>query len=178
MRRFLSGTLVAASSLVLTSTASAQTVQLPTFNSFSVNTTVIAPDAGIVTPGGIRRTGSAWRGYGPVASSSARSSATASGGVHASAVIHDFAQFDDQLLTDSDNKVDSVHRSAARSHELLDGPLLSVAEIRRQKALQRAADSSTAKQMARAAPNKRSAVDPSASRALVQRKSTLPAVRN
>ena len=179
MRRFwVVNFLTAALFVGVIGAAKAQTVQLPTFNSFSVNTSVSVPDAGIVTPGGIRRTGSAWRGYGPVASSSARSSATASGGVHASVVIHDFAQFDDQLLAGSDDKVNSLRRPAARSNELLSGPLLSVADIRRQKALQHAAESSAAKQIAKAAPNRRSANEPSASRALVQRKSALPAVRN
>ena len=63
MRRFwVVNFLTAALFVGVIGAAKAQTVQLPTFNSFSVNTSVSVPDAGIVTPGGIRRTGSAVAG--------------------------------------------------------------------------------------------------------------------
>jgi hypothetical protein len=118
-------------------TASAQTVQLPTFNSFSVGTTVIAPDAGIATAGGVRRTGSSWRGYGPLPRGSAGSGMAATAGVRAGAVIHDFDHIDTQLLAGTDQQ--NHRRTQLAPNELLSGKLPSVAEIRRQNAVQKAA---------------------------------------
>ena len=117
-------------------TATAQTVQLPTFNSFSVGTTVIAPDAGISTAGGVRRTGSTWQGYGPLPGGSARSGFAATAGVRAGAVIHDFQQIDSQLLAGADPQ--NRPRVQNRPNELLAGTLPSVAEIRRRKAQEQA----------------------------------------
>jgi hypothetical protein len=115
--------------------ADAQTVQLPTLNSFGVSTSVLVPDHGTAGAGGIRRTGSAWRGYGRLPAGGATGGMTSAAGARASVVIHDLARMDADLLA-GDGQTTREAAVANRPNELLSGPFRSVAEIRRMKPAQ------------------------------------------
>jgi hypothetical protein len=141
-------------SAILATAANAQTVQLPSFNSFSVGTTVIAPDQGTAGAGGVRRTGSSWRGFGPLPGGAARDAAAQSGGVHFGAKIHDFAAIDEQLLGGSAEQVGAVTRQDQVA-ELHAPPFQSVAEIRRLKQRQKAGIETLAKSSAANRPARR-----------------------
>jgi hypothetical protein len=151
MRRILLCFAVAAIGSESLRSAIAQTVQLPTFNSFSVGTSVLVPDHGTAGAGGVRRTGSAWRGYGPLPGGSATGGMTSAAGARASVVIHDMQALDDRLLAGS-NGVAAPAERAVRPNELLAGSFKSVAEIRRLKAAQ--AQAQKPKALARAGTKK------------------------
>jgi hypothetical protein len=114
----------------------AQTVQLPTLNSFSMGTSVLVPDHGTVGAGGIRRTGSSWRGYGPLPGGRATGGTTSAAGARASVVIHDFEQMDADLLAGENNQALNAASADGPEELLIAGRLPSVAEIRRMKAAQ------------------------------------------
>lgn len=92
------------SELLMAERALAQTVQLPTFNYFSTNTSVLVPDRGAVYMGGVNgaRSGRVERGLpglgGRPFRNLATSRSTGGGGVWISAHIHDFEAMDRALL--------------------------------------------------------------------------------
>ena len=96
----LSSLAVAASA----ATAGAQdgiTVQLPTFSSFSVNTTVSVPDRGSAYMGGVKRAASGRNQFGtPLLPFGNRSFGTdrSASGARVSVFIHDFEAMDEYLL--------------------------------------------------------------------------------
>jgi len=114
--------------LTLVPHANAQftTVQLPTVQNFSVNTTVSVPDRGSVYMGGVNRTayGSSRRGV-PMLPNTNRSFGreTSTSGVRASAYIHDFEEMDRQIR-------ESVASSAPTNQPVLDHRLTRVSDIR------------------------------------------------
>ena len=75
------------------------TVQLPTFSSFGVDTTVSVPDGGSTYLGGVDRasSGSNQFGVGPFGNRSIGSQQSASG-MRVSAYVHDFQAMDEYLL--------------------------------------------------------------------------------
>lgn len=85
----------------------AQAVQLPTFNYFTTNTSVLVPDGGSVYMGGVNRatSGRVERGLpglgGRPFRNVATSRSTSGGGVWVSAQIHDFEAMDRALLGQS-----------------------------------------------------------------------------
>ena len=138
--------------------ASAQpptTVQLPTFNFFTVNTTVSVPDSGGTYLGGLLRgrDSSTTRGLAPFPGLANRGIASerSAGGMSVRAWIHDFRKLDEALLAEAAAKrretdpaslkgaalTDSLETPAG--NPAADAPLLSVADIRRQNEQQDAA---------------------------------------
>ena len=122
--------------LLLVTAANGQAVQLPSFNSFSVGTTVLAPDQGTASAGGVRRTGSSWRGYGPLPGGVARDGTAQSAGVQFGAQIHDFVAMDEKLLAGSGRQANAPVQGDLVA-ELHTPPFRSVAEIRRLKQRQK-----------------------------------------
>jgi type II secretory pathway component GspD/PulD (secretin) len=89
-----------------------QVVQLPTFRSFSIGTTVVIPDRGSAYLGGVNRAryGSVYRGVpvlgklpgvGPLFRNRASASSVTSSGVHASATIIDLRELDKAVLAEA-----------------------------------------------------------------------------
>ena len=102
--------------------AAAQAVQLPTFNFFTVNTTVSVPDGGDVAMGGIGRSssGRVSRGVpglpGRPFQNIATGSSTGAGNISVSAQIHDLEAMDRALLGDealADSRSSSFHTPLA-----------------------------------------------------------------
>lgn len=142
----------------LVSSARAQaptTVQLPTFNFFTVNTTVSVPDRGGTYLGGLLRgsDSSTTRGLAPFPGLANRGigSERSAAGMSVRAWIHDFRKMDEALLAEAAAKRGETDPAALKGAALsdsleaaptgnaADAPLLSVAEIRRQNELQDAA---------------------------------------
>lgn len=112
----------------------AQTLQLPTFSSFSVETSVLVPDRGSALMGGTRRSSSGSSQSGPLRGSQSRGSSAAAGGIDVSAFVHDFEAMDQAVLAKAAQKRGEQTREnpnfpAARSGERLS----SVADIRRRQ---------------------------------------------
>ncbi len=118
--------------------ALAQTIQLPSFNVFSVDTTVLVPDSGPAPVAGNRRASSStnsFRGF-------PRQRATASDrqvtGAHVIAKIHDTQEADEALPRHSaaqkpEVKEGSPARPMATAELASDAKLASVDELRRQR---------------------------------------------
>jgi hypothetical protein len=140
------------------SIASAQaptTVQLPTFNFFTVNTTVSVPDSGRTYLGGLLRgsDSSTTRGLAPFPGLANRGigSERSAAGMSVRAWIHDFRKMDEALLAEAAAKRGETDPAALKGAALsdsleaaptgnaTDAPLLSVADIRRQNEQQDAA---------------------------------------
>lgn len=101
MRYILSTTLIPATLLGLAGISSGQVVQLPTFRSFGVSTSVVVPDRGAVYMGsnGRAATGSSEFAT-PLVPFDNRSQGMlhSTGAVSVSAYVHDFAEMDAYLL--------------------------------------------------------------------------------
>lgn len=143
----------------LASIASAQaptTVQLPTFDFFTVNTTVSVPDSGGTYLGGLLRgsDSSTTRGLAPFPGLANRGigSERSAAGMSVRAWIHDFRRMDEALLAEAAAKRGETDPAALKGAALADSldaapagnpatnaPLLSVADIRRQNEQQDAA---------------------------------------
>ena len=100
--------LLAATGLLLfvVNAASAQpftTVQLPTFQRFSIGTSVLVPDQGSVNLGGVNRSfqSSSQRGAPFLPSTGSRSRGASAGGVSVSAYIHHFEELDEAVLAEA-----------------------------------------------------------------------------
>jgi len=92
--------IVALGLLYASGSAPAQVVQLPTFRQFSTSTTVLVPDHGSASLGGVRRSAAGGNQFGLPGLPGNRSASAAAqgGGVSVSAQIHDFAEMDRRLL--------------------------------------------------------------------------------
>jgi hypothetical protein len=127
--------------LVLASTAlpkgklNAQTLQLPTFNSFSVETSVLVPDRGSATMGGVRRSSSAGSQFGPLRGTRATGRQAGAGGVDVAAHVHDFEALDKSVLAEAARRRgDTAAEKIATLTQRDNAPVESVAEIRRRQA--------------------------------------------
>ncbi len=106
-RHFSLATVVLAGAFFLAGNANAQTVQLPTFHFFTLNTSVLVPDGGDAFLGGVDRASSGRneRGIpglpGRPFTNSAIGSSTAASGVSVSAQIHDLDAMDRAILGDN-----------------------------------------------------------------------------
>ena len=121
-------------------------VQLPSFSSFGVNTTVSAPDRGSVSLGGVGRSSSGSTAFGPALGrgnrSFGRSLSSSNSSVHAT--IHDADALDRATLarakanraskSTSASSADARRLAAARQSSAGQVPLGSVADARRQRA--------------------------------------------
>jgi hypothetical protein len=116
-------------------------VQLPTFTSFTVLTTVMVPDSGGAYMGGVRRAASGRSQFGApwlrgnVATGSERQAA----GMHMTATIHDFETLDKALLAGGARRFvppqGEVGRKLAQARESSAGVgIASVDELKRQQA--------------------------------------------
>lgn len=135
--------IVAALTLCWTAAAWGQvptTVQLPSYSSFGVSTTVSAPDRGRMSLGGVGRSSSGSTAFGPALGPGSRSFGrqTSAASADVRATIHDFEAMDRQLLgqakgTDATDR--RKLRSAAGGGSSAErAPAGSVADARRQHA--------------------------------------------
>jgi hypothetical protein len=129
----------------------AATIQLPSYSSFGVSTTVSVPDRGSMSLGGVGRssTGSTafGPGFGPRSRAFGRQTSASSVTVHTT--IHDFDAMDKQLLgqakqsyasSKSARVAEVAGSSSAGSGSAGSAPPGSVAEARRQRAADVAAE--------------------------------------
>jgi hypothetical protein len=116
------------------SSAAAQTVQLPTFNFFTVNTSVLVPDGGDAALGGIGRSssGRVSRGVpglpGRPFQNIATGNSTGAGNVSVSAQIHDLDAMDRALLGDdalADSTNGSFHTPLAIARQARPMPVIA-----------------------------------------------------
>ncbi len=157
MQRILASLTPALVTLVylgVTSGARAQVVQLPTFRTFGMSTTVSVPDRGSAYLGGIsgssmhrRERGVPGLGHVPLAGRAFGNRAiggrTRAGGVSVSAHIHDFEAMEDDLLRQA-NPV--VGRATAAARPPDGAGRSSIAELRRQAAADERAEQMAAQQ--------------------------------
>lgn len=117
----------------------ATTVQLPTFNFFTISTSVMVPDRGGAYLGGVGRGASAGRSNGApgLPGSRAFGSSAEAGGVSIGVQIHDFEATDRALLGSSNPtsadaaRVDAWHARLTRAKQSTAGrPAISIAEAR------------------------------------------------
>jgi hypothetical protein len=116
--------------LALVSRADAQAVQLPTFHQFSVSTTVVVPDRGTSTLGGVRRSSTASSRFGPVRGSRANSVTHMAGGMRVAAQIHDFDAMDRAIVKEL-----HANSTGHNSESISADGAPSLSEIRRRKSL-------------------------------------------
>lgn len=132
------------------STAQAQTaVQLPTFNIFTVNTTVSVPDRGGALLGGVNRSseGRSEFGVGPVPMpfrNQGIGSSKSATNMSVTATIHDLREMDQEILSRSnyvmrDPAEALPMRQLAGAREAV-GPPSSIAAIQQQKSLEKFAE--------------------------------------
>src|SRR4051794_25351818 len=88
---------------VLATAAQAQVVQLPSMNTFSVQTSVLVPDSGGAYLGGVGRAaqGSTSRGWGPLGRNTGRGGAVMGTGVMVHATIIDHEELDALVLEEA-----------------------------------------------------------------------------
>jgi hypothetical protein len=119
----------------------ATTVQLPTFNFFTISTTVMVPDRGGTYLGGVGRAGSASGQNGAFGLGNRSGGSTVGGsGMSVGVQIHDLAAMDKALLdearaareTSEANKVWATRIEQAKQSSA-GRPTISVAEARRQR---------------------------------------------
>lgn len=102
MRCILSTVLIPAALFGLVGISSGQVVQLPTFRSFGMSTSVVVPDRGAVYMGGNGRAATGWNEFGsPLGPFNNRGLGMlhSAGAVSVSAYVHDFAAMDAYLLS-------------------------------------------------------------------------------
>lgn len=107
MRCILSTALIPAALLGLVGVSSGQVVQLPTFRSFGMSTSVVVPDRGAVYMGGNGRAATGWNEFGtPLVPFGNRSPGMlhSAGAVSVSAYVHDFAAMDAYVLNQASGK--------------------------------------------------------------------------
>lgn len=107
MRCVLSTALIPAALLGLVGVSSGQVVQLPTFRSFGMSTSVVVPDRGAVYMGGNGRAAIGWNELGaPSVPFGNRSPGMlhSAGAVSVSAYVHDFAAMDAYVLNQASGK--------------------------------------------------------------------------
>ena len=116
-------------------------VQLPTFNFFTISTTVLVPDRGSMVIGGVNSGSSAsGQSGGPLFSQRAGGSAFGGGNVSIGVQIHDLKEMDRQMLAGAAGAKsgEAVNHWAVRVEEARKSsagrPTMSVAEARRLRA--------------------------------------------
>jgi hypothetical protein len=92
------GYLVLAIVFALAAEACAQVLQLPSFSSFGVDTTVIVPDSGAARTGSVRRASSGTSSFGGIPRNRVLGTSAQAAGTHVRAQIHDPQAADDALL--------------------------------------------------------------------------------
>lgn len=144
--------------IALPSSAQAQTVQLPTFQQFGVSTTVVVPDRGATSLGGVGRAAQGSNQFGFPGVPGNRSSAAAASASRSSVSvqIHDFEAMDRALLDQaaamrtSTNSPIASHPRSARLPGRTAEAFSSLKEIRRARQKSPPAESNSAELMARA----------------------------
>lgn len=144
--------------VALCSGAPAQTVQLPSFQQFGVSTTVVVPDRGATSLGGVGRAAHGSNQFGFPGVPGNRSSAAAASASRASisVQIHDFEAMDRALLEqaaamrNSTRSLPASRPGSARLPGQATDSFPSVQEIRRARQNSPPADSSSTELMARA----------------------------
>jgi hypothetical protein len=125
--RFIIAAFVAGFLVLLTQTASSQTVQLPTFQFFSVSTTVSVPDNGGAFMGGINRAASGGNEFGvpglafPGFQNRSFGQEMSASNVWAHVTIHDFDAMD-QAILNSPSPNDFAGTSTSRWNTNFDVP--------------------------------------------------------
>jgi hypothetical protein len=133
MRRFQ---LFVGLTLLLTArTVLAQTVQLPSYHYFSVQTSVLVPDRGIVSLGGVNRSASGQNQFGApgLRGNRATGAAAQASGLSISAQIHDFEAMDQALLEQAAAMRKSSHGSRDFTQRTFDPPPIQANEPSQQK---------------------------------------------
>ena len=87
--------------LTTCSSAAAQTIQLPTLSTFSVDTTVVVPDSGGAVVGGMRRASSGINRFNGLPRQQAIGVERQAAGMSVTAKIHDPAEADEALLKEA-----------------------------------------------------------------------------
>jgi hypothetical protein len=130
----------AAPTVAVPATAAAQVIQLPSFHSFSVDTTVVVPDSGPRPLAGQKRARASSSRFAPAAPHRASGIDRQAAGAAALATIHDPRQADAALLQRAQAlraKQQATPSAAARPPAAASDPLpKSLAEIERQRAEQ------------------------------------------
>jgi hypothetical protein len=127
--------------LAWASPALAQTIQLPSFNVFSVDTTVLVPDSGPAPVAGNRRTSSSTNSFGGFPRQRATASDRQVTGAHVIAKIHETQEVDEALPQSSavvkapttPTTRTTTARTMATAEVVADSKLASVDELRRQR---------------------------------------------
>lgn len=135
--------------------AAAQTIQLPSFSSFGVNTTVVVPDSGGAFITRDRRSYqnlNSFRGFTPIRGRGISRQTT---GIGITAQIHDPAAADAALLSRSSAAGTPVAKDAASlrigaGRAATDAPLGSVAELKQRRARQAARQAAETQREAKA----------------------------
>ena len=116
----------------------ATTVQLPTFNFFTINTSVLVPDRGSASLGGVGRGSAATRtNGGPGFSNRTGGSVNGTSGMSVGVQVHDLAAMDKALLDEARaaREIESTNHWASRVEQAKQSsagrPTMSVAEARR-----------------------------------------------
>jgi hypothetical protein len=137
--------------LTTASAARAQVVQLPTFQFFSIDTSVMVPDQGTASLGGVNRSSTGSNQFGSPFFPSNRSygSQTAAAGMSVSVKIHDFEAMDAALLGGTPEGAGRAGRDGVVAGNPAggSGPLASVAELAARKATTQAAEQAEAEQL-------------------------------
>jgi hypothetical protein len=115
----------------------AQTVQLPTFQSFAVSTTVVVPDSGGASLGGVTRASSGSSQFGPWGPRAIGGQGQA-GGIGISVQIHDMKALDDAVLQQAAAQRarlgQPAERQALGTAAATQPPLASVADLEQRRA--------------------------------------------
>lgn len=126
--------------LLATAACHAQTLQLPTFRSFSTNSSALVPDRGTATLGGVGGASAGSSQFGPLGAR-ARGGGTNVGGLSVTVQIYDMHELDQAVLAEAAAKRARLGQSAAPALSKSAGgqsPAASLAEIEARKSQQSA----------------------------------------
>jgi hypothetical protein len=118
--------------------AGAQVLQLPSFNSFGVDTTVIVPDSGRARTGDVRRSSSGTNSFNGIPRNRALGLDRQAAGAHVMARIHDPQAADAALLKQAPGRRGADFGSSAVPRAAADPLVGSVAEMEQRRAQQSA----------------------------------------
>ncbi len=117
----------------------AQAVQLPSYEFFGTSTTVVVPDRGAVSLGGVNGAASGMNQFGGLPGNRSRGTAGQASGASVTVQIHDFDSMDQALLAEAARRrngagmAQSGHRAEGGSA----GPAASVAELESRRRAER-----------------------------------------
>ena len=136
-----------AASLMPAKVLRAQAVQLPTFSYFAIETSMMVPDQGTASMGGVSRSSSGSNQFGPPIFPGNRSYGSQSGAgmLRVTAQIHDLEAMDRALLGDRSGDGQIAGSGLAGGNGL--APAGSVAELASRKAASQAAEQTAAAQL-------------------------------